>query len=432
MHLDTVLSFRAIYSLPLGAPIQFILPYKKEKARGYLFPFAYQSSTLAHHLSLLSSDHCLGCSVWLKPRAAVMLEPRIMVLGLWIMTLGRSARQVTWLIHLCWEKCGILPRKEVKRIKADALARLIVVNTVMNEGGKKRSSSLAQEMLVEKKLKTSSAARRGLPAAERPVIDMTSTNGKKNEATRSKPVAPAMLRMARAKFGSALERLSIMKSDKVDTAAKVALRPTPSAAETDSPARKEETAHVGSCEKSTKSASREAAEICALLKPNLFEDMDACAKFVDDVKGVVCPSSFVKHMIEYRKIAQLAMIQDLECAVSELCSATYAKDEELIAAYNQMIHSKKVIDRHEPQVLELQGALKINKSLKKEVDELQCVRVDFETFSISSKDLIAFTFETSNGEVVGDAGAEVGVARGEAPDGAAAENVLIVEGVATE
>ena len=40
-----------------------------------------------------------------------------------------------------------------------------------------------------------------------------------------------------------------------------------------------------------------------------------------------------------------------------------------------MIHFKRIIDRLEPQVLELQGVLKINKSLNKEVDELQPVRV---------------------------------------------------------
>ena len=53
----------------------------------------------------------------------------------------------------------------------------------------------------------------------------------------------------------------------------------------------------------------------------------------------------------------------------------YAKDEKLIAAYNQVIHFKRIVDRLEPQVLELQGVLKINESLKKEVDELQYVRV---------------------------------------------------------
>ena len=55
----------------------------------------------------------------------------------------------------------------------------------MNEDGKKRSSPPTQEMPVEKKLKTSSAAREDPSAAERPVIGMTSSNGKKNEAARS-------------------------------------------------------------------------------------------------------------------------------------------------------------------------------------------------------------------------------------------------------
>ena len=36
-----------------------------------------------------------------------------------------------------------------------------------------------------------------------------------------------------------------------------------------------------------------------------------------------------------------------------------------------MIHFKRIVDRLEPQVLGLQGVLKINKSLKNEVDELQ-------------------------------------------------------------
>ena len=40
-----------------------------------------------------------------------------------------------------------------------------------------------------------------------------------------------------------------------------------------------------------------------------------------------------------------------------------------------MIHFKKIIDRLEPQVLELQGILKINESLKNEVDELQSIHV---------------------------------------------------------
>ena len=47
-----------------------------------------------------------------------------------------------------------------------------------------------------KKLKTSSFACEGQPAAERSVIDMTPTNGKRNEVARAEHMAPAMSRMA--------------------------------------------------------------------------------------------------------------------------------------------------------------------------------------------------------------------------------------------
>ncbi|KAM1554342.1 hypothetical protein ACFX1Z_007102 [Malus domestica] len=58
-------------------------------------------------------------------------------------------------------------------------------------------------------------------------------------------------------------------------------------------------------------------------------------------------------------------------------------------------------------------------------------RRNFETFSISPKDLIAFTFEASIGEVVKDVDAQAGAVRGEMPDGTTAENVTAAEGVAT-
>ncbi|KAM1620613.1 hypothetical protein ACFXTN_017574 [Malus domestica] len=145
-------------------------------------------------------------------------------------------------------------------------------------------------MLAKKKPKTSFAARAGSPTASRLVINLTLSKGTKNEAARFEHVAPAMSRMAGTiadrivwhkglvmplvpnfvprrllgvKSGSPLERRAIMKSDKVDSAAKVVPRPTPFASETD-PTRKEETARVGSCEKFTKPASGEAAEICVL------------------------------------------------------------------------------------------------------------------------------------------------------------------------
>ena len=171
------------------------------------------------------------------------------------------------------------------------------------------------------KLKTLSAAGEGLPATERFVIDMTSSNGKRNEATRSKNVAPTMSRMTcmiadiisqrkgpfmplvpksvprrplRAKSDSPLEKLAIIKSNNMDSVAKVAPRPASSATETDSPAGKEEIACVGNCEKSTKPASREADEICVLLKLDLLEDMDVCAKFVDGVRKVCLPKFLCK------------------------------------------------------------------------------------------------------------------------------------------
>ncbi|KAM1790782.1 hypothetical protein ACFX12_034812 [Malus domestica] len=120
-------------------------------------------------------------------------------------------------------------------------------------------------MPAEKKTKTSYTAREGLPAADRLVIDLTSSNGKKYKVARSKLVTSTMTKMAstiadkiaqcrgsvvllvpkfalryplEAKSGSSLERLATMKNDKVDSTAKVALRPNLFAVETDSPAKK--------------------------------------------------------------------------------------------------------------------------------------------------------------------------------------------------
>ncbi|KAM1500021.1 hypothetical protein ACFX10_022632 [Malus domestica] len=114
----------------------------------------------------------------------------------------------------------------------------------------------------------------------------------------------------------------------------------------------------------------------------------------------------------------IPQIQDLECAISEFYSTAYAKDEELIDAYNQVIHFKKVIDRLEPQVFELQGALKINDNLKKEVDELQLVR--------------ACLLKENEQLNVGEVGAQARAIRGETPDGVAVEGVTTAEGVTTK
>ena len=502
------------------------------------------------------------------------------------------------------EKDGLPPKEEVKRIKAAALARHItVVEPAANDSGRKRHSPPAQEPHAQKKPrvaregssaaqegpdvkrpKTSSAAPGGPPAAPKLVIDLTS-----KETAGPVPVTPAVPKAASSiadriaqRRGSSVpkfvlkrppgvksdfpsEKFASGKSGTTSSSAKVAPNPAPLAAETKLPSERGETACANGPGKSAKSNSKEAAEICALLRLNLLEDMDACAKFVDGVKRIIGPGSFVKHTPEYRRAALLTMmqktailaaesmvldqedikaaqevaksmaaeaysstekvknleselaalkgsnvsastslqletarheianlkarldatqvkyesaekeieryipqIQDLERSISESRFAAYAKDEELIAAYNQVIHLKKIVDRLEPQVLELQGALKINESLKKEVKEMQRVRVclleemgqlksekagfeasltqnksdfyklgyvdhlfgrpsdfefsekDFETFSISSEDLLAFTFESSIGEIVGDGSIPDGVVGSEAPDGTTA------------
>ncbi|KAM1954625.1 hypothetical protein ACFX16_024274 [Malus domestica] len=241
-----------------------------------------------------------------------------------------------------------------------------------------------------------------------------------------------------AKSGSPLERLATMNSDKVDFVAKVAPRPTHFAAETDSPARKEETARVGSCEKSTKPAFREAIEICVLLKLDLLEDMDVCVnKAAKEVAKTMAAEAYSSaeeiKMLDFELVAlkrsnisaltflqletvrqdivdfetkldaiqvknesaekeircYIPQIQDLEFAISELCFAAYAKDEELIAAYNQ-----------------------------KEVDELQHVRVGLLKKNKQLK--------------VGEVSAQAGAVGGEVQDDATAKSVTAVEGVATE
>ncbi|KAM1750961.1 hypothetical protein ACFX11_009134 [Malus domestica] len=201
---------------------------------------------------------------------------------------------------------------------------------------------------------------------------------------------------------------------------------------------------MGSCEKFTKPASGEAAEICVLLKLDLLEDMDACAnkaakevaktmaveayssaeeiKRLDSklvaLKGsnISAPTSLqletarheivdlktrldaiqVKYESAEKEIGcYIPQIQDLEFAVSKLCFAAYAKDEELIAAYNQ-----------------------INESLKKGVDELQRVRVSL--------------LEKNKQLKVEEVGAQARAIGGKASDDAAAKSITAVEGVATE
>ncbi|KAM1500019.1 hypothetical protein ACFX10_022631 [Malus domestica] len=165
---------------------------------------------------------------------------------------------------------------------------LSMMEPATNEGGKKRPSLPAQETHAEKKPKTSSATHEGSPATPNLVIDLTSFKAEKEEAARSVSVVPTIpkvtssiadkiaqrrssslppvlkcvpKRPSETKSGSPLERLAIMKSDKVPLPAKVAPKLVPSAAKTDSFAEKKVTTRAGSCEKSTKSVSKEVVEI---------------------------------------------------------------------------------------------------------------------------------------------------------------------------
>ena len=526
-------------------------------------------------------------------------------------------REWRWLLSpLRREKDGLPPKEEVRRIKAAALARPItVVEPAANDGGRKRhsppvqeppaqkkpqvareGSSAAQEGLDANRPKTSSAAPGDPPAAPKLVIDLTS-----RETAGPVPVPPAAPKAASSiadriaqRRGSSMPKFVLKRPPGIKpdspskklasvgtgspcSSVKVAPNSVPPAAETELPSEGGETARAHGPGKSAKSDSKEAADICALLRPDLLEDTDACAKFVDGIKGIIGPGSFVKHTPEHRRAALLTMmqktailaaesmvldredikaaqevaksmaaeaysstekvknleselaalkrsnasaptslqletacheianlkarldatqvkyesaekeiaryipqIQDLERSVSEFRSAAYAKDEELIAAYNQVIRLKKVIDKLEPQVLELQGALKINDSLRKEVEEVQRVRAclleemeqlksekarfeasliqnqsdfyklgyvdhlfgrpsdfefsekDFEAFSISPEDLLAFTFESSLGEIVGDGSIPDGAVGGGVPDGTATEVAAAAEGVTVE
>ncbi|KAM1298666.1 hypothetical protein ACFX2F_025445 [Malus domestica] len=239
------------------------------------------------------------------------------------------------------------------------------------------------------------------------------------------PLVPNFVprRLLGAKSGSPLERLAIMKSDKVDSVAKVVPRPIPYAAETDSPTGNEETARVGSCEKSTKPASGEAAEIYVLLKPDLLKTWtlvpsllmasERYNKAAKEMANTMADSELIT--LKGFNISAPTSLQ-LETARQEIVDLKTRLDA--IQVKHEMIHFKRIIDRLEPQVLELQGILKINESLKKEVDELQSIHIGLLKEDKQLK--------------VGEVSAQARAAGGEASDDTAAKSVVAAEGVATE
>ncbi|KAM2349303.1 hypothetical protein ACFX1X_012824 [Malus domestica] len=202
-----------------------------------------------------------------------------------------------------------------------------------------------------------------------------------------------------------------MKSDKVHPAAKMAPRPTPPVAKTDLPVGNEEIACVGSCEKSTKSAYGEVGEICALLKPDLFEDMGVCAKFVDGVRGVVCLSSFAKHTTKYRKTALLTMMQKTT----------------ILAAKSMLIDQKDTKEEAKAMADEAYSSVEKIKRLESELVALKGSNISAPT---------SLQLETAHQEIV-DLKTRLDViqaeaTKGKAPDGATVENVAAIECVATK
>ncbi|KAB2603643.1 S ribonuclease [Pyrus ussuriensis x Pyrus communis] len=209
------------------------------------------------------------------------------------------------------EKSRLLSKEEIKWINDEALAHLIiVVEFAANEGGKKRSSSPACEPLAKKKPMTSFASLGGSSAAEKLAIDLTSPKGTK-KSVKPEPVKHAAPKyLFGAKSGSTSERLVAIKSGKVDSAAKVAPRPVPHFAMTDLSAEKVRSASMCSYERFTESEAGKFPEVYTLLlKVDLLEDVDACAKFVDSVgKVVIYSNSFAKRPTYSRRSSLIAIM----------------------------------------------------------------------------------------------------------------------------
>ncbi|KAB2608578.1 paramyosin-like [Pyrus ussuriensis x Pyrus communis] len=249
-------------------------------------------------------------------------------------------------------------------------------------GGKKKSSTPTQEMSFEKKLKTFSTACEGPPNTDKLVITLISSNEKKDEAARSELMTPVMLKVVRTIVDRIDQRRaeSMLLNQNNTEAAK----------------------------EMTKIMAAEASSSVSLIKRLKSE--------LITLKGsnISAPTSLEL------QTARQKIIQDLERVVSELHSTVYTKDKEFIVVYNQMIHFKKK-DVDKLQCVRV-SMLKENKQLKGEKvrlegsliqsqinfyklgyighlfgkpSDFEFVGKDFETFSISSENLLAFTFDAS-------------------------------------
>ncbi|KAM1002635.1 hypothetical protein EV1_002956 [Malus domestica] len=174
------------------------------------------------------------------------------------------------------------------------------------------------------------------------------------------------------------------------------------------------------------------------------------------------------------------MVKDLECVNSELRSACFAKNEEFIFMHVEVSHLKEIASKLEYKKMDLQGALSASKNLKKELDELQGAHIrlveenaqlknvkvghevvlascqadfyklgyvnhlqgrpsdyeffekDFETFSISSVDLLDFSFEAAIGGAAEDLAVQAGTVEDELMETLAIGNGMATESVAVK
>ncbi|KAM2504266.1 hypothetical protein PS1_038206 [Malus domestica] len=87
--------------------------------------------------------------------------------------------------------------------------------------------------------------------------------------------------------------------------------------------------------------------------------MDACDKFVDGVRGVVCPSSFGKRTTKYRKTTLLAMMWKTTILVAESMlldqKDTKAAKEVAKVVIAEAYSSIKKIKRLESELVTLKG-----------------------------------------------------------------------------
>ncbi|RXH70868.1 hypothetical protein DVH24_015490 [Malus domestica] len=150
-------------------------------------------------------------------------------------------------------------------------------------------------------------------------------------------------RSSGVKFGSTFERLTVMNSRNVDFSTKVAPKHVPPSAAIDSFAEKLKYAYMGSCEKSTESGSEEFPE-CDL------GDAGNCRK------------NEVNHVAH--------VVKDLERVNSELRSAYFTNEKELVFMHCEVSHLKDVASKFESKEMDLQGALFASENLKKELDKL--------------------------------------------------------------